>query len=126
MGIFKNLFGSNTEKVEKPIIKWNALNDIQQLDTIVTNSKAKYQAIFKHSTRCGISSGVLRQFERQDDDGSIDFHYLDLLSHRPISQEIAARFGVMHQSPQLIILKNGKAIAHGSHYDIMSISLDDF
>ena len=127
MGILKSLFGSSEEKKSKhPVIAWNTLTESNQLDTIITNSNTKYQAIFKHSTRCGVSSGVLRQFERQEDDGSIDFHFLDLLSYRTISGEIATKFGVMHQSPQLIVLKKGNVAAHASHYDIMSINLDDF
>ena len=126
MGIFKSLFGSDNNRIEKPIIKWNALTESKQLDEIIANSSTKYQAIFKHSTRCGVSSGVLKQFERQEDDGSIDFYFLDLLSYRTISDEITTRFGVMHQSPQLIVLKNGEVSAHGSHYDIMSVTLEDF
>jgi bacillithiol system protein YtxJ len=126
MGIFKNLFGSDTKKIEKSIINWIPLTDSKQLDEIVTNSNTKYQAIFKHSTRCGVSSGVLKQFERQDEDGSIDFYYLDLLSYRTISDEIATKFGVMHQSPQLIVFKNGVAATHASHYDIMSVALEEF
>jgi len=123
MGIFKSLFGSDNNKMEKSIIKWNALTESKQLDEIIANSNTKYQAIFKHSTRCGVSSGVLRQFERQEDSGEIDFYYLDLLSFRPISDEIAAKFGVIHQSPQLLVFKNGALTAHESHYDIMSIQI---
>ncbi len=123
MGIFKNLFGEKSEKTEQPIINWIPLTDGNQLDEIVKKSSTKYQAIFKHSTRCGISSGVKRQFERQEDTGEIDFYYLDLLSHRTISDEIASRFGVMHQSPQLLVLKDGAVTAHGSHYDIMSVKI---
>ncbi len=127
MGILKSLFGSSEAKKSKhPIIAWHPLTESKQLDEIITNSTTKYQAIFKHSTRCGVSSGVLRQFERQEDNGSIDFHFLDLLSYRDISGEIATKFGVMHQSPQLIVLKDGKVASHASHYDIMSVTLDDF
>ena len=123
MGIFKGLFGKSTEKVGRPIINWIPLTDSKQLDEIIENSGTKYQAIFKHSTRCGISSGVLRQFERQEDTGEIDFYYLDLLSFRSISDEIASKFGVLHQSPQLLVFKDGAVTAHGSHYDIMSVKI---
>ncbi len=123
MGIFKSIFGEKSEKKEQPIVNWIPLTDVNQLDEIIKKSSGKYQAIFKHSTRCGISSGVKRQFERQEDTGEIDFYYLDLLSYRAISDEIAARFGVMHQSPQLLVFKNGAVAAHGSHYDIMSVKL---
>ena len=124
MGILKNLFGG--QKNEAPVAKitWNRLESIEQLDELYERSTERYQAIFKHSTRCGISSGVLRQFERQDDLEEIDFYLLDLLSHRDLSSEIAQRSGVWHESPQLIVLKDKKVKAHASHYDIMRLSLD--
>ena len=124
MGILKNLFGG--QKNEAPVAKitWNRLESIEQLDELYERSTERYQAIFKHSTRCGISSGVLRQFERQDDLEEIDFYLLDLLSHRDLSSEIAQRSGVWHESPQLIVLKDKKVKAHASHYDIMRVSLD--
>ena len=124
MGFLKNLFGGEKAEQPKAKINWIPLNDMNQLDLIVDNSNNKYQAIFKHSTRCGISSGVLRQFERQEETDEIDFYYLDLLSYRSISNEIASRFGIIHQSPQLVVLKNKDVVAHASHYDIMNIELD--
>ncbi|QCX38484.1 bacillithiol system redox-active protein YtxJ [Aureibaculum algae] len=123
MGILKSLFGSSEASKPKNNLNWIALNSIEQLDEIEQKSNSKYQAIFKHSTRCGISSGVLRQFERQEDTGEVDFYLLDLLSFRQISEEITSKFGVMHQSPQLIVLKDGAVVAHGSHYDIMSVKI---
>lgn len=123
MGLLKSLFGGERKEQPKPKINWIPLTEVNQLDGIVTDSKTKYQAIFKHSTRCGISSGVLRQFERQENVEEIDFYYLDLLRFRAISDEIANRFGVIHQSPQLVVLKDGEVVAHASHYDIMSVQL---
>lgn len=123
MGILKSLFGKGVEKAEQPKLNWIALTERKQLDEIVEKSNSKYQAIFKHSTRCGVSSGVLRQFERQIDNGEVDFYYLDLLSFRSISDEIASKFAVMHQSPQLIVIKEGVVVANGSHYDIMNVKI---
>ncbi len=124
MGIIKNLFGG--QKKEAPVVKisWNRLETLEQLDELFERSTERYQAIFKHSTRCGISSGVLRQFERQDDLEEIDFYLLDLLAFRTLSDEITQRTGVWHESPQLIVLKDKKVKAHASHYDIMHVSLD--
>ncbi len=123
MGILNSLFGKRTENTEQPTINWIALKENKQLDEIIEKSDSKHQAIFKHSTRCGISSGVLRKFERQEDTGEIDFYYLDLLRFRTISDEIASKFGVMHQSPQLIVIKDGAVVANGSHYDILNIKI---
>ena len=123
MGIFKTLFGKNEASNNQEIIQWKPLIESSQLDEIIEKSHTKTQAIFKHSTRCGISSGVLKQFERNKKTPEVDFYYLDLLSFRSISNEIATKFNVHHQSPQLLIFKNGKVIAHDSHYEIMSLDL---
>jgi bacillithiol system protein YtxJ len=126
MGILNNIFGNNSSETKKqPRFDWNALTTIEQFNDIVEKSRTKTQAIFKHSTRCGISSGVLKQFEKQSNI-TIDFHYLDLLNYRDISSDIASRFNVVHQSPQLLVIKNGVVVAHDAHYDIMSIDLERF
>ncbi len=122
MSFLDGIFGKKS--IEASDLDWNSLSDISQLDTIIENSKVKAQAIFKHSTRCGISRSVLRKFEQQFDSSSpIELHYLDLLSHRSISNEIAQKFNVVHQSPQLLVIKNGEVIVYDSHYDILSVKI---
>jgi bacillithiol system protein YtxJ len=126
MGILNKIFGNNTSETKKqPCFDWNALTTIEQFNDIVEKSRTKTQAIFKHSTRCGISSSVLKQFEKQRNT-TIEFHYLDLLKYRDISNDIASRFNVIHQSPQLLVIKNGVVVAHDAHYDIMGMDLDRF
>ncbi|MFK7746956.1 MAG: bacillithiol system redox-active protein YtxJ [Kordia sp.] len=130
MGIFNKIFGSSdaSEAPEPSKIQWKPLTDLSQLDTIVEESKAKPVAIFKHSTRCGISRMVIKQFESQYDleENQMTMYYLDLLNYRPISQEIAARFQVWHESPQLILVKNGITVGHASHSQINAIPLAQF
>lgn len=77
-------------------------------------------AIFKHSTRCSLSSMVKSRLERGWDikDNDIEMYYLDLLAHRNISNKIASIYNVEHQSPQLIVLNQGKVLYHKSHGDI--------
>ncbi|WP_299335544.1 bacillithiol system redox-active protein YtxJ [uncultured Psychroserpens sp.] len=126
MGIFKNLFGSSEPKEEK-LLPWQALTNISQLDEIEKRSKTKTQVIFKHSTRCGISSMVMNQFVSMYDlDANLDLYYLDLLSYREVSNEVGYKFQVMHQSPQLLIIKNGTTVAHASHGAINDIDLSRF
>ena len=98
------------------------LTDENQLNEIIVASKTKLVVIFKHSTRCGISRGVLSQFEKATDSTieNVAFYYLDLLKYRNISNELASKFNVYHQSPQAILIKNGEVVAHNSHYDIIS------
>lgn len=130
MGIFKNIFGGNTseeKKVEKNI-DWIGLNSIDQLDEINNESSKIPVAIFKHSTRCGISRGVLKAFERTYDldANQMKLYYLDLLNHRDISNKIAEDYSIMHQSPQLLIVKNGVVVAHDSHSGVNDLILENY
>jgi len=126
MGLFKNIFGSSEPK-EKKVLPWKALTDVSQLDDIAKLSESKTQVIFKHSTRCGISSMVMNQFvSAYDLDTNLDLHYLDLLSYREVSNQVGYKFQVMHQSPQLLVIKNGTTVAHASHGAINEIDLERF
>lgn len=119
MSLFKNIFGGLDEAKEASKMAWRALTDLGQLNEIVNESTEKPVVIFKHSTRCSISRMALRQFEQEFDlEGKVIPYYLDLLEHRDISNEIASRFGIYHQSPQLIVIKDGKAVYDASHGDI--------
>ena len=121
MSLLKKIFGSKEiSKAPKKIIPWNRLTSIDQLNEIDKESYHQPVAIFKHSTRCGTSSMALRQFEKQFsiDNTNVKLYFLDLLSFKDVSNEISIRFQVFHQSPQLIVLKEGNTIHHSSHYEI--------
>jgi len=123
MSFFKNIFGSSEPKEEK-ILPWQDLNSVEQLNKIEEESSQKTQIIFKHSTRCGISRMVMNQFvSAYNLDANLDLYYLDLLSNRNISDEIAAKFQVMHESPQLLVIRNGNTVAHASHGAINELDL---
>ncbi len=124
MGIFGNIFELNNETN----FNWIPLTETNQLQDIVELSKDKLVVIFKHSTRCGISTGVLSKFEKLTDSTveTVAFYYLDLLKYRAISNEIAQKFNVYHQSPQAIFLKDGVVVNHASHYDIISKGIEMF
>lgn len=127
MSLFDKLFGDN--KPEKmPDVFWNYLESMQDLDGIEKASFEKPVAIFKHSTTCGISRMAWNLFQKNYtvSNEKMELYYLDLLAHRSISNEIASRFDVVHQSPQLIILKDGKAIHHSSHENIDALILERF
>lgn len=120
MGLFNNFFGSEeaSKKVETKV-NWVALTSLEQLNEIKALSNEKLVAIFKHSTRCSISRMALKQFENEFNlQDKVTPYFLDLLEYRPISNEIADRFQVFHQSPQLILVKEGNAIYDVSHSDI--------
>ena len=103
---------------------WHKLTDISQLQDIITLSKEQSAngltvLIFKHSTRCSISSMALNRLETKwVDNEKIKTYYLDLLNHRDISNEIANVFSLEHASPQALLIKNGACIYNASHTDI--------
>ena len=99
-------------------MNWIDLTSEEQLQQIKVNSNTKPQVIFKHSTRCSISSVAKNRLERSIQPGELDFHFLDLIKYRPISQKIAEDFNVYHESPQRLLIKNGECIYDESHSGI--------
>ena len=127
MGIFNKLFNGSSEPKEEKVLPWIPLTTIGQLETIAEQSKTKTQLIFKHSTRCGISRMVMNQFvSAYDVDANIDLYYLDLLNYREVSNEVGYKFQVMHESPQLLVLRNGVVVTNASHGAINEIDLGRF
>lgn len=119
MGLFDRIFNSQQDDTSSAI-PWVALQDIAQLDELVELSQSKDCLILKHSTRCSISSMALDRLERSWnlDEAQVTPYYLDLIAYRPISNAIAERFGVMHESPQVLLVRQGKVIFHNSHNSI--------
>lgn len=128
MNFIKKLFGTTAEVKDTKLLPWIVLNSLDQLSEIEAKSITKTQVIFKHSTRCGISRMVISQFESEFEvsENSLDLYYLDLLNYRDISNAIAERYNVVHESPQLLIVKNGTAIANASHGSINDLDLSGF
>lgn len=126
MGLFNKIFNSSSETEERKELPWKALTTISQLDEIKDNSITKPQLIFKHSNRCGISRMVKKQFERDYNvsNNVFDLYYLDLINYRDVSNQIAQQFQVNHESPQLLVVKNGVVVVHSSHGDINNINLE--
>ena len=127
MGLFKNIFKAAEPKEEKSL-PWIPLSSLDQLNNIVKKSKTKTQIIFKHSTRCGISRMVINQFVKHYpfSEEEVDLYYLDILSYRDVSDEVGYKFQVLHQSPQLLLIKKGVVVSHGSHGSINRIDLSKF
>jgi len=122
MGLFDKIFKKQDDIAKEEIKEtpWKMLTNEQQLDSILDESEDKTVAIFKHSTRCGISRMVLKQFEKNYDlgDNEANIYYLDLLEYRNMSNAVAERFKVMHQSPQMIVIKNKQVVHQASHHEI--------
>ena len=103
-------------------MNWKNIESETDLAEIKNKSAEKPQVIFKHSTRCSISSMAKSRLERATPALNVDFNYLDLIKHRDISQKIAEDFSVEHESPQILLIKNGECIYDESH---TGISMDE-
>jgi bacillithiol system protein YtxJ len=101
-------------------MNWKQLTEINQLAQIKEESKNQTVVIFKHSTRCSISAMALNRLEKNWDEkaNKIIPYYLDLIAYRNISNQIAEDFKVYHESPQLLIIKNGECTFDASHSEI--------
>ena len=99
-------------------MNWIPLTSEAQLDNIAEQSFNKPQVIFKHSTTCSISGMALSRMDRSEFPSSIDFYLLDLKQYRSISNQIAEKFQVHHESPQVLLIKKGECIYDESHYGI--------
>ncbi len=121
MSIFDTIFGNNSsESSQQPKTTGIPLTAREQIEAIVQESEQETVVIFKHSTRCSISRTVLKEFEfdYQFIFKPVKWYYLDLLNYRDISNELANRFQVEHQSPQILVIKNGKCVFDASHESI--------
>ena len=103
-------------------MNWIDLTSIQQLADAKELSKTRPQVIFKHSTRCSISSMAKSRLERATPAENTQFHYLDLIAHRDISALVADTFGVAHESPQILLINKGECVYDESH---SGISMDE-
>ena len=127
MSLFKRKVSSSYEVQPNSKVGWKQLTDLGELNSIINESNDKTVVIFKHSTRCGISRMVLKQFENDFNfPESITPYLLDLLAHRDISNAIASRFDVVHQSPQIIVIKEGVVVYNASHESIDAAELNNF
>lgn len=101
---------------------WNPITTAQDVLTIIENSVEKPQIIFKDSVTCGISAYAKERLVSGNDllIAKADFNYLDLLSYRSVSNFIADELNVIHQSPQIIVLKNKQVVYRVSHHSIQA------
>jgi len=98
-------------------LDWNHLESEEQLQEAIQRSHERPVVLFKHSTRCGISSMALDRMNSEESLNDLDaeMYYVDLLQFRNISNKIAELFEIRHESPQMIVVKNGAVLHHSSH-----------
>ena len=96
-------------------MNWIDLTNEEQLNQLIQESSHNPQLIFKHSTRCSISIMAKSRLDREDSVPDMDFYYLDLLQFRDLSKKIAEVFSIVHQSPQVLLIKNGECVYEETH-----------
>lgn len=100
-------------------VNWEELTTEEWLNALIEASYRQPQLIFKHSTRCNLSSRALHRLEKEWEEGTpVTAHLLDLLAYRSLSNLISERLDVTHESPQAILIKNGVPAYHASHHKI--------
>lgn len=119
MSFFDKIFGGKEEAPNQKSF-WKKIESEEDLKKAIEDSFQNKIAIFKHSTSCFISRTVLKNFEKEveNSDQNAELYYLDLLAYRPISNKIASDLEIRHESPQLIVIENGKPVNSASHQDI--------
>ncbi len=124
MGIFDQIFGTSALNLHD---SWKEITDLEELESVKQASFSKPVFIFKHSTRCGVSSTVLNRLIREWPfaEEEVTFYFLDLFKYRLISNVIAEILDVQHESPQVIMLLKGGVCYADSHYQITSERLKE-
>lgn len=106
-------------------MNWIELKRNDQIKEIIEKSKVKPQVIFKHSTRCSISAMAKGRLERSIAPNNTDFYFLDLISYRNISNEVSSEFNVFHESPQILVIRDGECVYDESHGSITMADIEE-
>lgn len=116
MGLFS--FGKGgTSRPEK--LNWHNIKTLEGLEKAIAESSETPALFFKHSTRCSISSMALNRFESEwDESNNCSIYFIDLITNRDVSNRLSELTNVQHQSPQVVLIKNGKAVFNASHSNI--------
>ncbi len=96
------------------------INSGEQLNDLFEKSNEKPIVLFKHSLTCPISAGVYQEMSG----ATADVHLVVMQHARDVSEAIAKRTGIRHESPQAIVIKNGKPVYHASHYDVTAADIE--
>jgi bacillithiol system protein YtxJ len=99
-------------------MEWIMLQSEQQFNEVMEKSKERSQVIYKHSSRCNLSSIIKDSLENEECSPHADFYFLDVVSNRALSRRIAKDLHVHHESPQVILIREGRCVYEESHFGI--------
>ncbi len=129
MGIFnRTKGGEKKEAAAEKEVKWTPLESTLQLENLIQRSADRPQLLFKNSVTCGISSIVRRSLESNLTGltEEADLFLLQVQYHRELSTTVAETFGVRHETPQLLVIREGEVVSHASHGGITMMDLQDY
>jgi len=112
-GLYANIFSTQTGSEEYMGNKFSKVSDKETLEKLLTISRDRPVLVFKHSNACAISSRAYREMEQLE-----DVNLLEVQSARELSNRLAELTGVEHETPQVIVLRDGRAVWNASHYDV--------
>lgn len=103
------------------------ITDIEQLEKWIQSSDQHSVLLLKHSTQCSVSAEALEEVKKyhQEEANDVKVALIHVIEDRPVSNEVANRFGIKHESPQAIWIKDRKVVWHASHWDITQETLRD-
>jgi bacillithiol system protein YtxJ len=100
-------------------LNWTQVETVESLKTALAKSTDNPVLFFKHSTRCSISSMALNRFEKEwNESDSCEIYFIDLIAHRDVSNALSDLTEIPHQSPQVIVVNQGKSVYNASHSGI--------
>jgi len=103
------------------LAEWREITSIEEWDKVMSDSASRQVIVLKHSTRCPVSASALEEYEAYLADKpnpDTDYYLVKVIESRPVSNKIAEDLGVVHQSPQMILVKDGKAVWNTSHWSV--------
>ena len=103
------------------------LHDVESLDAAIAESRERPVLLFKHSRYCGVSMEALDELQSHIDTratGAVSYKMITVQTHRPVSDAAVERLGVRHETPQAILLRDGKVVWNASHFRITASQLD--
>lgn len=107
------------DTISAPYAEWKDLTEASQIDELLQQSLETPVVIFKFSTRCNLSNFMLKKFEKKFDlENDIGLYFLSVRENREASDAVASRFSLIHETPQLLLLKNGRAVYYANHENI--------
>ena len=104
-----------------------ALRGLDDLDRILAASGDRPLLLFKHSYTCGTSAEALDELVAHLNERPADASYamVTVQSHRDVSNAVARRLGVRHETPQALLVRDGRAVWSASHFRVTAAALNE-